>query len=98
MARIFAYPAFAQRVGLSHPTISIGVVREPSYHEDTKSTEPTKFQLVFRVLRVASAMGSRGLNGAVSEPAWKSKPIRYLVSTEDRMIPPYAQDRSSSAA
>jgi pimeloyl-ACP methyl ester carboxylesterase len=31
------------------------------------------------------------LNGAVSEPAWKSKPSFYLVSTDDRMIPPDAQ-------
>jgi pimeloyl-ACP methyl ester carboxylesterase len=31
------------------------------------------------------------LNGAVSEPAWRSKPSWYLVSTDDRMIPPPAQ-------
>jgi pimeloyl-ACP methyl ester carboxylesterase len=35
--------------------------------------------------------GLEALNGAVSEPAWKSKPSWYLVSTEDRMIPPDAQ-------
>src|SRR5262249_55122169 len=32
--------------------------------------------------------GLEALNGAVSEPAWKAKPSWYLVSTEDRMIPP----------
>ena len=31
------------------------------------------------------------LNGAVTAPAWKTKPSWYLVSTEDRMIPPPAQ-------
>ncbi|GAA3467374.1 alpha/beta hydrolase [Nonomuraea roseola] len=31
------------------------------------------------------------LGGAVTEPAWRSKPSWYLVATEDRMIPPPAQ-------
>jgi pimeloyl-ACP methyl ester carboxylesterase len=35
--------------------------------------------------------GVQALSGAVSEPAWKAKPSWYLVSTEDRMIPPDAQ-------
>jgi pimeloyl-ACP methyl ester carboxylesterase len=35
--------------------------------------------------------GIDALAGAVSTPAWKSKPSWYLVSTEDRMIPPDAQ-------
>jgi pimeloyl-ACP methyl ester carboxylesterase len=35
--------------------------------------------------------GLEALNGAVSQPAWKSKPSWYLVSTNDRMIPPDAQ-------
>jgi pimeloyl-ACP methyl ester carboxylesterase len=35
--------------------------------------------------------GLDALNGAVGEPAWRTKPSWYLVSTEDRMIPPAAQ-------
>ena len=35
--------------------------------------------------------GVEALNGAVTEPAWKSKPSWYLVATDDRMIPPPAQ-------
>jgi pimeloyl-ACP methyl ester carboxylesterase len=35
--------------------------------------------------------GVDALAGAVSEPAWRQKPSWYLVSTEDRMIPPPAQ-------
>ena len=31
------------------------------------------------------------LAGAVSEPAWKTKPSWYLVATDDRMIPPPAR-------
>ena len=42
--------------------------------------------------------GLEALNGAVSEPAWKSKPSWYLVATEDRMIPPDAQRAMSKRA
>jgi pimeloyl-ACP methyl ester carboxylesterase len=35
--------------------------------------------------------GLEALNGEVTEPAWRSKPSWYLVSTNDRMIPPDAQ-------
>jgi pimeloyl-ACP methyl ester carboxylesterase len=35
--------------------------------------------------------GLEALNGAVTEPAWRSKPSWYLVATSDRMIPPDAQ-------
>lgn len=42
--------------------------------------------------------GVEALGGAVGEPAWRSKPSRYLVSTEDRMIPPPAQRAMSERA
>jgi len=35
--------------------------------------------------------GLAALNGAVTVPAWKSKPSWYLVATDDKMIPPPAQ-------
>jgi pimeloyl-ACP methyl ester carboxylesterase len=35
--------------------------------------------------------GVNALGGTISEPAWKAKPSWYLVTTEDRMIPPDAQ-------
>lgn len=35
--------------------------------------------------------GLDALNGAVTTPAWKSKPSWYLIATQDRMIPPAAQ-------
>ena len=35
--------------------------------------------------------GVEALTGAVSEPAWKSKPSYYLVAADDKMIPPPAQ-------
>ena len=42
--------------------------------------------------------GVEALSGAVSQPAWKTKPSWYLVSTEDRMIPPDAQRVMSKRA
>ena len=39
--------------------------------------------------------GVAALTGAVTVPAWKSKPSYYLVATEDRMIPPPAQKAMS---
>lgn len=35
--------------------------------------------------------GVDALAGAVSQPAWRSKPSWYLVASDDRMIPPPAQ-------
>jgi pimeloyl-ACP methyl ester carboxylesterase len=42
--------------------------------------------------------GVNALQGGISEPAWKSKPSWYLLTTEDRMIPPDAQRLMSKRA
>ena len=42
--------------------------------------------------------GVEALGGTISEPAWKKKPSWYLVSTEDKMIPPDAQRAMSKRA
>ena len=42
--------------------------------------------------------GLEALGGTISEPAWKSKPSWYLITTEDRMIPPPAQRFMSKRA
>jgi pimeloyl-ACP methyl ester carboxylesterase len=42
--------------------------------------------------------GVEALAGTISEPAWKTKPSWYLVSTEDKMIPPAAQRAMSKRA
>jgi pimeloyl-ACP methyl ester carboxylesterase len=42
--------------------------------------------------------GMDALTGAVTQPAWKSKPSWYLVATDDRMIPPAAQRLMSRRA
>ena len=42
--------------------------------------------------------GVVALNGAITQPAWESKPSWYLVATDDRMIPPPAQRSMSKRA
>jgi len=42
--------------------------------------------------------GVEALSGKISEAAWRTKPSWYLVSTEDRMIPPDAQRAMSKRA
>jgi pimeloyl-ACP methyl ester carboxylesterase len=42
--------------------------------------------------------GVEALGGAVTVPAWKSKPSWYLVATDDRMIPPPAQRAMATRA
>ncbi|GGR07648.1 alpha/beta hydrolase [Streptomyces netropsis] len=42
--------------------------------------------------------GVDALNGAVSQPAWRTKPASYLVAADDRMIPPPAQHTMAERA
>ena len=42
--------------------------------------------------------GVEALSGAISEPAWRTKPSWYLVVTDDKMIPPDAQRAMSKRA
>ncbi len=42
--------------------------------------------------------GVEALSGAISHPAWKTKPSWYLVTREDKMIPPDAQRAMSKRA
>lgn len=42
--------------------------------------------------------GLEALSGAISEPAWKTRPSWYLVATDDKMIPPPAQRFMSERA
>ena len=42
--------------------------------------------------------GLDALGGTISEAAWASKPSWYLITTDDRMIPPQAQREMSGRA
>ena len=42
--------------------------------------------------------GVDALGGTISDPAWRNNPSWYLLTTEDRMIPPQAQQMMSERA
>ena len=42
--------------------------------------------------------GLGALSGTITEPAWRNKESWYLITTEDRMIPPPAQQAMSARA
>jgi pimeloyl-ACP methyl ester carboxylesterase len=42
--------------------------------------------------------GVKALEGAVTNPAWRTKPTWYVIATDDKMIPPPAQHAMSSRA
>jgi pimeloyl-ACP methyl ester carboxylesterase len=42
--------------------------------------------------------GTAALGGTISEPAWRTKPTWYLLTTQDKMIPPAAQRAMSQRA
>src|SRR5205085_10570103 len=70
--------------------------------------DPAKFHFAFAAdvdAETAAFMASsqvpwgvEALTGTITEPAWRTKPSWYLVSTEDRMIPPPAQRDMSKRA
>lgn len=66
------------------------IVVDPERFPDSfaQDVEPAKA----RFMAIAQVpWGLEAANGAVSEPAWRSKPSYYLLTTEDRMIPPEGQ-------
>ena len=83
-----ADPAAAGRLPLPRPGEVPCVVRRRRERRDRPRSWPTR--------RCRGAW--RPLGGAISEPAWSSKPSWYLVATEDRMIPPPAQRDMSERA
>jgi pimeloyl-ACP methyl ester carboxylesterase len=42
--------------------------------------------------------GVDALSGPITDPAWRAKPSWYMITTEDRMIPPAAQHAMSERA
>jgi pimeloyl-ACP methyl ester carboxylesterase len=42
--------------------------------------------------------GVDALSGSITDPAWRTKPSWYMITTEDRMIPPAAQHAMSERA
>ena len=83
-----ADPAAPGRVPVPGPREVRGRRSRPTSRPSWRRSWPTR----------RSRGASRRSNGAVSEPAWRSKPSWYLVATDDRMIPPPAQRAMSERA
>ncbi len=59
------------------------------FHQSFAGDVPAQQAMFFADAQVP--WGVEALGGNVSDPAWRSKESWYLVTTEDRMIPPEAQ-------
>ena len=59
---------------------------------------PATADRIKNIVLVRVPWGVESLQGAVRQPAWRSKPSWYLLTTEDRMIPPAAQRAMSGRA
>jgi pimeloyl-ACP methyl ester carboxylesterase len=73
--------------------LSLDKVKFPASFAGDVDTDKSAFMADSQV-----PWGVEALSGAISEPAWKTKPSWYLVATEDRMIPPPAQRIMSKRA
>lgn len=66
------------------------IVVDPAHFADSfaQDVDPAKakFMAISQV-----PWGLDAANGTIGEPAWKSKPSWYLLTSEDRMIPPEGQ-------
>ena len=62
------------------------------------SAENALFKLAGFLTEHTEIWGLDALGGPVTDPAWRAKPSWYLVTTEDRMIPPAAQRTMSQRA
>ena len=66
--------------------LSLDKAKFPEWFAADIEKEKAEFMADSQVLWKVEA-----LSGAVSEPAWKTKPSWYLVAADDKMIPPTAQ-------
>ncbi|OYO14197.1 alpha/beta hydrolase [Enemella evansiae] len=69
-------------------------VKQDKFGESFCQDLPTDQQLVMAVTQKAPLASTFGDN--VTEPAWKSKPVWYQVSTSDRMIDPDNERRMAA--
>ena len=73
--------------------LMLGKAKFPASFAGDVSPEEAEFMADSQV-----PWGVNALAGTITEPAWKAKPSWYLLTTEDRMIPPDAQRMMSKRA
>ncbi|GAA5193327.1 alpha/beta hydrolase [Rugosimonospora acidiphila] len=82
-------PAGAPVPPILPPSDGLLYLDRDKFHEAFAADLPARLAAFMADAQVP--WGVDALNGAVTEPAWRHRPSWYLVSTEDRMIPPAAQ-------
>ena len=84
-----SFPADAPQPPILPPTDGFLFLDRGKFHASFAADLPADLAAFLADAQVPWGVGALG--GAVTEPAWRTKPSWYLVATEDRMIPPPAQ-------
>ena len=86
---IAGFPAGAPQPPILPPKDGFLFLDRDKFHASFAADLPDRQAAFMADSQVPWGVGALG--GAVTEPAWRTKPSWYLVATEDRMIPPPAQ-------
>jgi pimeloyl-ACP methyl ester carboxylesterase len=90
------FPADAPQPPILPPDDGFLFLDREKFHDSFAADLPAKQAAFMADSQVP--WGLDALGGAVSEPAWRTRPSWYLLTNEDRMIPPSAQRAMSGRA
>jgi pimeloyl-ACP methyl ester carboxylesterase len=86
---IAGFPADGPQPPILPPVDGFLFLDREKFHHSFAGDLPAQQAMFLADAQVPWGVGA--LSGNVSEPAWRTKPSWYLLTTEDRMIPPDAQ-------
>lgn len=86
---ISGFPADGPQPPILPPTDGFLFLDRDKFHASFAADVPSDVAAFMADSQVP--WGVNALGGQVTDPAWRSKPSWYLVTTEDHMIPPSAQ-------
>jgi pimeloyl-ACP methyl ester carboxylesterase len=88
-ALLAGFPSDAPQPPILPPTDGFLFLDRDKFHASFAADLPADLAAFMADSQVP--WGVDALGGQVTQPAWRAKPSWYLVTTEDRMIPPAAQ-------
>jgi len=86
---IAGFPAGGPQPPILPPVEGFLFLDRDKFHDSFAADLPAQQAMFLADAQVPWGVGALSCN--VSEPAWRTKPSWYLLTTEDRMIPPDAQ-------
>jgi pimeloyl-ACP methyl ester carboxylesterase len=86
---IAGFPADGPQPPILPPTDGFLLLDREKFHASFAGDLPAEVAAFMADSQVP--WGVDALGGAITDPAWRAKPSWYLVTAEDRMIPPSAQ-------